>query len=139
MVPNTKKHFPEAGGAGSNRDPNSIEALRYFQPSQNRVGKHQTREPSHFVEEEARNQFRYYHGKSGVGKARPCAAMAMDGRESLVWTKNGERELSSTRADSPDDVMVDCRPNGAPSQVGYDIDDLPLGAEWSSFYCEAEF
>jgi hypothetical protein len=137
MVPMTKKHFPEAGGAGCNRDPNAIEALRYFQPARDRLGKHQTIEPNHLVEDNVREEFRYFHDRDDVGKARP--APITHGTQFRARGNDGERELSSTRADSADDATADCKPNGVPSHTHWDADDLPLGAEWSNFCDDAEF
>jgi hypothetical protein len=137
MVPRTKQHFPEAGGAGCNRDPNMVEALRFFQPSQNRIGKHQTPEPDHFVEDDAREQFRYFHGRDGVGKARP--GEFRDEMQFLARGKNDEREHSSTRADSADNATADRKPNGVPDHMHWDPDDLPLGAEWTTFCHGAEY
>jgi hypothetical protein len=137
MAKITRKHFPEGGGAGCNRDPNMIETLRYFQPPDNRVGKHQTLKPNHFVRDDVREQFRYFHDRDGVGKCRP--AQTTHEMQFPARGKNGEQELSSTRADSTDDSTGDCKPSGASSHMHGDVDDLPLGAEWTSFCHDAEY
>jgi hypothetical protein len=135
LVPSTRKQFPEAGGAGSNRDSHSIETLRFFQPSQSCIGKQRLGEPSHFVEEEARNMFRYYYPDHSVGKARVAADTIKDARPPHVHCVC---DPSSTRADSsPDDFAEAYRhkPNSASqSQACWDADDLPLGAEWTYFH-----
>jgi len=103
------------GGAGSNRDPNTIAALRYYQDADERIGKQQVSSMQNMADKSANESHRYYltadeaPGKARVG-CRPWRDMSQ-----------------STCADSVEADPPRARP--APS----DCDSLPLGAEWSTW------
>lgn len=97
-----RKRFPGMG-AGNNRDPNAIEALRYYQDSE-RLGKQacDQRRPS-ATDKLARDSHRYYLAAEGKAEITPGKA----------------RSSQSTSAGGSEAMISEC-------------DSLPLGAEWSS-------
>lgn len=121
-----KKRFTDVG-AGSNRDVNAIEALRFFQ-TEERLGKLPVEMCRPTATNRDRESHRYYlssEGKSDFtpGKARRSSSTA--DHYIGVGQSAGCNEWpgsESTSAGSGDDALVHS-----------ECDSLPLGAEWSSF------
>lgn len=65
----SRKFFPEGGGAGANRDKGAIEALRYYQDSDEGLGRVRMEGGQHRVEPRARDMHRYHHDEP-TGRAR---------------------------------------------------------------------
>lgn len=163
-----KKLFPEAGGAGANRDAHAIEALRYYTDCSERIGKQQVPEEPHWAEKTALDAQRFHlvpegSSSSNVGRTPGRA------RLSLGSGTGGSGDGSSTPrsgAAGPSSLAPPCRggaegavppslfrsgpPGGRRSAPNYECDrdyciqgwpearprcadNLPLGAEWSSW------
>jgi len=115
-----RKRFPDMG-AGTNRDANAIEALRFYQDSE-RLGKLSGPKPQPKANKNARDSHRYYLAAEGnadltPGKAR-CSSSTTG---SKLYGLNHERMASQS-------TSAGCSSDELPSEC----DSLPLGAEWSS-------
>jgi hypothetical protein len=130
-----KKLFPQAGGAGTNRDAHAIEALRFYQDEE-RLGKHAPERLPIETEKNVRDTHRYYlaaEGKSGIvpGKASVSERRRSDVSGSIIQHEvvpagklhSRSRPLASqqsTSASGAEEAQSEC-------------DSLPLGAEWSTW------
>jgi hypothetical protein len=100
-----RKRFPDMG-AGSNRDANAIEALRYYQDCE-RLGKHSGAKNTPATTKHIRDSHRYYLAAEGKADLTPGKS------------RHGPTSQQSTSACSSECHNSEC-------------DSLPLGAEWSS-------
>jgi hypothetical protein len=102
-----RKLYPGADGAGNNRDKNAIEALRYYQAPEKRVGKPRVEQSEDRKGDKwARDSHRYYlSSEVVVGKAH----RVVEHRASSESTRDDEEWPEPSECDS-----------------------LPLGAEWCS-------
>lgn len=115
----SKKRFPDMG-AGSNRDANAMEALRFFQ-AEERLGKLPVAERQPAATKRDRDSHRYYlsaEGKADLTPGKAYGSFQADGQ--AVRDRSELLVSESTSAGSASDAQSDC-------------DSLPLGAEWSSY------
>merc|ERR1712048_885455 len=107
-----RKRFPDMG-AGNNRDPNAIEALRFFRDEE-RLGKANNPQVKHKPTQQARDSHRFY-----LTPGDNVNSLPRKGRGSEAGESNVARLLHSSQHPEPVDHL--------PSPC----DSLPLGADWS--------
>jgi len=113
-----RKRFQDMG-AGNNRDPNAIEALRFYQ-EQERLGKQSGPKHEPLADRKARNSHRYYLAAEGKAEQQPGKLRTHStGSLRRVPGFDDHRKWPVTSAPSECDMPSEC-------------DSLPLGAEWSS-------
>jgi len=160
-----KKRFPD-GCAGNNPDLQAVEALRFYQHPDQRLGKqHLATDRRPHAEQKARDSHRYHLDGVGdshgvIGKARVSEAarhrsskllLAWEADTPAVGCKANKRHLPSSQSTcvgSSESSMQEFR-NGSsetwdqhfwsqpPVHEENEEDDLPLGAEWCTFYDES--
>lgn len=124
-----RKHFPEAGGAGNNRDAHAINELRYFQEDCGGVGKQHIQE-KHLRASQRDCEHQRYHLDAGDNFERmPRRAQCKQDGDSKTWpTSCGSSQTTCLDSDGYGESQFDVQ-----SAVSNEIDDLPLGAEWCTW------
>jgi len=112
-----KKHFgPEAGAKTANRDPRAQEKLRYYQNDCEGVGKQHVRAlTTRATQRDCENQRFHLDNDDKVARVPRKGQHQQDRKFAGALPNSSNRSSRSTCASS-------------------ECDDLPLGADWSSFY-----
>jgi len=115
-----RKRFDDMG-CGSNRDPNAIEALRFYQDTE-RLGKNAGTKHQHSATRQARDSHRYYLAAEDRPEPTPGKA------------RNDASKKRMQRLPGFADPLPSQWASGGASECDgpSEADSLPLGAEWSS-------
>jgi hypothetical protein len=135
-----KKLFPEAGGAGSNRDAHTIEALRYYTDHDDSVGRSRVQEGRHWVDKRDLDVQRYYLSAEGLSAKTPGRAR----RDSVSGsTQSGSSDDKTPGSIAQRGSIASGSSNQESSiqrceQSSGSFDSLPLGAEWCTWHSRAD-
>jgi len=137
-----RKHFPEAGGKGCNRDPCAVNELRYFQEECGGVGRQHVQISTRASQRDCEQQ-RYHLDDDDKVLRVPRKAQCKQAHansSALPIFSPPCRSSQSTCVGSEEYGGHHCDVNSQDSLT--DLDDLPLGAEWCTWQngeCEAAY
>lgn len=142
-----KKLFPDGGSAGNNRDVEASESLRFYQQPDQRLGKQHVSADMHTRAEQRARESNRYHLGDAVESDRVPGRARCHKRGSTKAPFSWELEEctsggKATRAQAPSSQSTcvgsseSCLQEFSHESSFVEEDDLPLGAEWSSFYGE---